>query len=87
MADLWPATISSLATWSSTISTERCDGVLAERLVMNHRINSHCEQIDRKTSQSICNAVGERLQQSMRPESSLSPRLQQLMDELRRRDS
>jgi hypothetical protein len=45
------------------------------------------EPIDRKTSRSICNAVGERLQQSLRPEPSpLSDRLQHLMDELRKRD-
>jgi hypothetical protein len=45
------------------------------------------EEIDRKTSRSICDAVGERLQQSLRLEDArLSPRLQQLMDELRRRD-
>ena len=29
------------------------------------------EQIDRRTSRSICDAVGERLQQSLRPESRL----------------
>ncbi len=53
--------------------------------VMNGRINS--EQIDYKTSRSICDAVGERLQQSLRPDSSsLSPRLQHLLDELRKQD-
>ena len=52
------------------------------------RITDSSETIDYRTSRSICDAVGERLQQSLRPEfSSLSPRLQQLMDELRRRDS
>jgi hypothetical protein len=55
---------------------------------MNGRINDSGETIDRKTSRSICDAVGERLQQSLRPEAlQLSPRLQHLMDELRRRDS
>jgi hypothetical protein len=55
---------------------------------MNGRINDSGELIDRKTSRSICDAVGERLQQSLRPEAlRLSPRLQHLMDELRRRDS
>ncbi|SHJ34840.1 hypothetical protein SAMN05444159_0385 [Bradyrhizobium lablabi] len=45
------------------------------------------EQIDGKTSRSICDAIGERLQQSLRPDTSrLSSRLQHLMDELRRRD-
>jgi hypothetical protein len=60
---------------------------LAKRITMDSRINSNFEEIDRKTSRSICNAVGERLQQSIRPEPSLSPHLQQLMDELRRRDN
>jgi len=55
---------------------------------MNSRITDNSETIDRKTSRSICDAVGERLQQSLRPESSrLSPYLQHLMDELRKRDS
>jgi hypothetical protein len=44
-------------------------------------------QIDRNTSRSICNAVGERLQRDLRPEASpLSPQLQHLMEELRRQD-
>jgi hypothetical protein len=54
---------------------------------MNSRMPEHSEQIDRKTSRSICEAVGERLQQSLRPDTSrLSPYLQHLMDELRRQD-
>lgn len=44
------------------------------------------EQIDRRTSRSICNAVGERLQQSIRPEPRLPTHLEQLLDELRRRE-
>jgi hypothetical protein len=55
---------------------------------MNSRINNNSEQIDRKTCRSICDAVGERLQQNLRPDSSrLSSHLQHLMDELRRRDN
>ena len=54
---------------------------------MNSRISSDFEQIDRRTCRSICEAVGERLQQDMRPETMLSPRLQRLVDELRRRDN
>jgi hypothetical protein len=55
---------------------------------MNSRISDYSEQIDRKTSRSICDAVGEQLQRTLRPESSrLSSHLQHLMDELRRRDS
>jgi hypothetical protein len=43
--------------------------------------------IDPNTCRSICMAVGERLQQSLRPEAShLSPHLQHLMDHLRKRD-
>ena len=54
---------------------------------MNSRITENSEQIDRKTSRSICDAVGQRLQQSLRPDTSrLSPYLQHLMDELRRQD-
>jgi hypothetical protein len=55
---------------------------------MMGRITNDSEQIDHRTSRSICDAVGERLQQDLRPESSrLSSYLQHLMDELRRRDS
>ena len=46
-----------------------------------------CEEIDRNTCRSICDAVGERLQRDLRPDSSnLSPRLQYLLDELRWQD-
>jgi hypothetical protein len=45
------------------------------------------QQIDRSTSRSICDAVGERLQQDLRPETSpLPPHLQRLLEELHRRD-
>ncbi|HYI27189.1 MAG TPA: hypothetical protein VD863_04990 [Bradyrhizobium sp.] len=54
-------------------------------------MNSHTdnsEQIDRKTSRSICHAVGERLQQHLRPvESDLPSQLARLMDELRKQDA
>jgi hypothetical protein len=51
-------------------------------------VNDNSAQIDRKTSRSICDAVGERLQQDLRPESMrLTPYLQHLLDELRRRDN
>ena len=46
----------------------------------------HREEIDRKTSRSICDAVGERLQQNMRPESALPQPLLQLIEQLRRSD-
>jgi hypothetical protein len=54
--------------------------------VMNGRITDNSELIDPRTSRSICDAVGERLQQSLRPDSRLPSHLQRLMDELRRRD-
>jgi hypothetical protein len=58
-----------------------------QELVMNGRITDTSEGIDRKTSRSICDAVGERLQQDLRPESLRpSSHLQHLMDELRKRD-
>jgi hypothetical protein len=55
--------------------------------VMSGRTTESSQTNDNKTSRSICDAVGERLQQSLRPEASrLSPHLQHLMDELRKRD-
>jgi hypothetical protein len=54
---------------------------------MEARINDDFEQIDHKTCASICDAIGERLQQSLRPDTELSPRLRELIDELRRRDN
>jgi hypothetical protein len=45
-------------------------------------------EIDRKTSRSICDEMGERLQQDLRLEASrLPPYLKRLIDELRRRDN
>ncbi|MBR0857323.1 hypothetical protein [Bradyrhizobium liaoningense] len=44
------------------------------------------EQIDRRTSRSICDAVGERLQQSLRPEPRLPTHLEDLLNELKKRD-
>ena len=54
---------------------------------MEARINSDIEQIDHKTCVSICDAIGERLQQSLRAENDLLPRLRELINELRRRDN
>ena len=54
---------------------------------METRINDNFEQIDHKTCASICDAIGERLQQNLRPEADLSPRLNELIEELRRRDN
>jgi hypothetical protein len=44
------------------------------------------EQIDRRTSRSICDAVGERLQQRLRPDPRLPTHLEQLLDELAKRE-
>jgi hypothetical protein len=56
-------------------------------LVMNRANTDNGETIDRKTIRSICDSVGERLRQSLRPELSRpSHQIQQLLDELRRRD-
>jgi hypothetical protein len=54
---------------------------------METRINDDFEQIAHKTCVSICDAIGERLQQSLRPDTELSPHLRELIDELRRRDN
>jgi hypothetical protein len=56
--------------------------------MVSRTADNNSEEIDGKTSRSICDAIGERLQQSLRPDTSrLSSHLQHLMDELRRRDS
>jgi hypothetical protein len=49
--------------------------------------HAETEHIDHKTCLSICDAIGERLQQNLRPETELSPRLHELIEELRRRDA
>ena len=55
---------------------------------MKRQIANNNDGIDRDTSRSICDAVGERLQQDLRPVSShLTSHLQHLMDELRKKDS
>jgi hypothetical protein len=49
--------------------------------------NNDFELLDHRSSRAICDAVGERLQQVLRPESTgPSSHLQHLVDELRRRD-
>ena len=54
---------------------------------MDGRINNDFELIDHKTCVSICDAIGEQLQQNLRPDTELPPRLRELVDELRRRDN
>ena len=54
---------------------------------MASRISEISETIDDATSRSICDAVGERLQRSLRPDAlQPSSHLDHLVDELRRRD-
>lgn len=48
--------------------------------------DDNIELLDHKTSRSICDAVGERLQQVFRPDSRKSSHLEHLVDELRKRD-
>jgi hypothetical protein len=51
---------------------------------MNSGIFDDSEQIDHRTSRSICDAIGQRLQQDLPPEPTrLSTGLQRLLDELR----
>jgi hypothetical protein len=45
------------------------------------------EEIDRKTSRSICDAVGDSLRQSLRPNfMAPAPELDRLVEEMRRRE-
>ncbi len=55
--------------------------------MMNSRNTDASEMIDQATSRSICDAIGERLRQSLSSEASHpSPRLERLIAELRKRD-
>ncbi len=54
---------------------------------MSGRTADFSEALDRKTSRSICEAVGERLQRSLPPDGSQLPAsLAHLMNELRKQD-
>ena len=58
-----------------------------KQTMMNSRINDDSDMMDPATSRSICKAVGERLQRDLRPDAMPpSSHLEQLMDELRRKD-
>lgn len=55
---------------------------------MEPRQTSDNIEIDYRTSRSICDELGERLQQDLRFEDSrLPPYLDRLIDELRKRDN
>jgi len=51
---------------------------------MNGLFANDSEQIDRLTCRSICDAVGERLQQTLRPDARPTSYLEHLIDELRK---
>ena len=53
---------------------------------MNSLFADDSGQIDRRTCRSICDAVGERLQQTLRPETRPTSYLEHLIDELRKRN-
>jgi hypothetical protein len=54
---------------------------------MTSQYNDSAHTIDPATSRSICDAVGERLQRDLRLDNlEPSSRLEDLMEELRRRD-
>jgi hypothetical protein len=56
-------------------------------MVMKSQIADNIEPLDHKSTRSICEAVGERLQQMLRPDrAGPSSYLQHLLDELRKRD-
>jgi len=54
---------------------------------MRSKIDNEFEDIDHRTCRSICDAVGERLRENMRVDNVPSPQLQQLMEELRPRET
>ena len=55
---------------------------------MNGRIGNSSETIDGKISRSICDAIGKRLRQNLRPEVSDVPdHIRRLMEELERQDT
>jgi hypothetical protein len=71
---------------SDLVSCQQATRTKSER-AMRDRIDEQQEQIDRATSASICDAIGERLRRNLAPEvSTLPTRLQQLLDEMQRQD-
>jgi hypothetical protein len=54
---------------------------------MDRRGSNVGQNIDRGSSRSICDGVGEQLQLRLRPDMSVPPHLQKLMNELRRRET
>jgi hypothetical protein len=68
-------------------SPDRTKDQDTEAVMKSPRADEDIESLDHKSSRAICDAVGERLQQVLRPEAPrTSSELQHLVDELRRRD-
>lgn len=58
-----------------------------DEIIMDTRIINDLVQIDHRTCVSICDAIGDRLRRNLPAEPELSPRLRELVEELRRRDN
>jgi hypothetical protein len=68
-------------------SPDRTDDRETEAAMKSPHTNNDSESLDHRSSRAICDAVGERLRQVLRPGSTdTSSHLQHLIDELRRRD-
>jgi hypothetical protein len=67
-------------------SPDRTDRQGTEIIMKSLHKDEDIESLDHRSSRSICDAVGERLQQILGPDSGMSSHLQHLVDELRRRD-
>jgi hypothetical protein len=62
-------------------------GMTSFQAISMPKVVDPVQPLDYKIVRSICDAVGERLQQNLRPDfSRTTPYLQQLIDELRKRD-
>ena len=70
------------------MATTRAGPALPPRIFSGKQasLNPDAGSAPRFTSRSICDAVGERLQQSLRPEPRLPTQLEQLLAELKKRD-
>ncbi|KQW23244.1 hypothetical protein ASC80_08155 [Afipia sp. Root123D2] len=60
---------------------------LKRMVTMPNRINAEALQMDHRTSAAVCDGIGERLREIMKPAANeLPPRLQELMERLRQVD-
>jgi hypothetical protein len=61
---------------------------LKRMVPMPNRINADTPPMDRRTSTAVCDGIGERLRDVLKPsENELPPRLQELMDRLQQLDA